>query len=348
MMHSDSTELPHAHGGPPLQAILRSQAEDFIVEEELGFEASGTGEHLLLQIRKRHTNTDWLARQIAAFAGVAPAAVSYAGLKDRHALTTQSFSLHLPGRDDPDWSALELEGVEVLQSQRHHRKLRRGALLGNRFVLTLREVQGDREAAEQRLQAIAEHGVPNYFGEQRFGRGGRNVARALAMFEGQRVDRKTRGLLISAARSELFNAVLAARVTAGNWNRILAGELCCLQGSRSWFQASDDDPDLDARLRAGDIHPSGPMWGSGELESQSAVRELELAVAAQHPALCAGLASVRLDQERRALRLLPRHLSWSWPDQSTLSVSFELQAGSYATAVLRELTLWTSPSETAP
>ncbi|MDN5925146.1 MAG: tRNA pseudouridine(13) synthase TruD, partial [Xanthomonadales bacterium] len=229
------SELPYAHGGAALSARLRTTPEDFRVDEILGYVASGEGEHVLLQVQKRGANTDWVARELARFAGVAPLAVGYAGQKDRHALTTQAFSVQLAGKPEPDWSQFPHAEVSVLSSTRHLRKIKRGALAGNRFELVLREVSGDHALAEQRLAAIAARGVPNYFGEQRFGRGGANVERALAMFAGKRVDRATRSMLVSAARSQIFNDVLAARVVDGSWDQALDGEIWSLAGSRSWF-----------------------------------------------------------------------------------------------------------------
>ena len=333
-------DLPFVYGAPPLRGQLRQRPEDFIVEEKLAHATSGSGEHLWLVLRKRGTNTDWLAGELARFCGVKRAAVSYAGLKDRHALTTQTFSIHLPGRDAPDWSGFGHIDVECVSATRHDRKLRRGALSGNDFVITLREVSGNRAQAESRLAAIRRTGIANYFGEQRFGRDGGNVAAAQRYFSGGRVSRKQRGLLLSAARAHIFNAVLAERVAAGNWDDCLDGEVCCLAGSRSWFCVSGDEPDLQSRLAAADIHPSGPMWGQGELPSASAAAALETRVADQHPLLRDGLARAGLKQDRRPLRLMPTDIQWEWPDKQSLRIRFGLPAGAYATSVLREIIDW--------
>lgn len=330
-------DLPHAHGGPPLQARLKSTPEDFVVEEILGFAADGEGEHVLLKLRKRGANTEWVARELARFAGVPVSAVGYAGLKDRQALSTQSFSLQLAGKPEPDWSRFGGAEVEVLEARRHRRKLRRGALAGNRFRLVLRRHDGEPAAAEARLHAIAAEGVPNYFGEQRFGSEGRNLERARQMFAGRRVDRGSRSLLLSAARSHLFNRVLAARVEAGSWRTPLDGELWSLAGSRSWFGPEPWTGQLARRLAAGDIHPSGPLWGRGALPSAAAVAALERRIIEGEAALAAGLERAGLEQERRALRLRPRALCWQWLGGDALQLEFELPAGSYATVVVREL-----------
>lgn len=332
-----STELPFAHGTPPLTARLRSTPDDFVVEEKLGYDADGSGEHALLWVEKRGANTDWVARELAKFAGVPPLNVGFAGLKDRHAVTRQAFTVQLAGKSDPDWSALPHAEVKVLAATRHSRKLKRGALRGNRFVLVLREVQGERERAEQVLAAIAARGVPNYFGEQRFGREGGNLAQARAMFAGRRVDRAKRGILLSAARSQIFNEVLAARVEQGAWDTPLDGEIWSLAGSRSWFGPEPHSEALALRLLEGDIHPSGPLWGQGDPPTTAAAGTLEREVAAVHADLVAGLAAARMEQERRPLRLLPQNLQWRWLDGDALELSFDLPAGAYATVVAREL-----------
>ena len=329
----------HAHGTPALRARMRSVPEDFIVEEIDAFPASGAGEHLLLTVRKRGMNTGYAAKTIAQWAGVAESAIGYAGMKDRHALTTQRFSVWLPKKTAPEVASLHSDDLEPLDAHWHSRKLPRGAHAGNRFVLTLREVEGEREAIDARLTAIAARGVPNYFGEQRFGRGGDNIAKALAMFAGRRVGRDERGFLLSAARAELFNRALSARVADGSWDAPRAGEVWMLDGSRSVFGPEPWSEALAERLARFDIHPSGPLWGRGELRSTDESLAIELAALADETALALrnGLERAGLQQERRALRLQAQGLAWEWPDARTLRLRFALPPGGYATAVLREL-----------
>jgi tRNA pseudouridine13 synthase len=331
------SDLPTAYGTPPLSARLRVSPEDFVVEEILGYEADGEGEHALLWVEKRGANTDWIARELARYAGIPPLNVGYAGLKDRHAVTRQMFSVGLAGKPEPDWSAFPSTEAKVLSAARHRRKLKRGALRGNRFVLTLREVEGDRAAADAVLEQIARRGVPNYFGEQRFGREGGNVAQARAMFAGRRVDRDKRAFLLSAARSEIFNHVLATRIERGAWDSPLEGDIWSLAGSRSWFGPEPFDDVLADRLARGDIHPSGPLWGDGETPAQGEAGALEREIAAANQDLAAGVAGARMEQERRPLRLMPKDLQWRWLADDALELSFELPAGAYATVVVREL-----------
>ncbi|KRG67882.1 tRNA pseudouridine(13) synthase TruD [Pseudoxanthomonas dokdonensis] len=335
-----SMPLPRAYGDAALSALMRCSPEDFRVEEIHGFAASGEGEHLLLNVQKRGMNTVFAAKRIAKWAGLPEHAVSYAGLKDRHAVTVQRFSVHLPKRVAPDLAGLQSDDLQVLDASWHNRKLPRGALAGNRFVLTLREVQGNRELIEQRLRQIAARGVPNWFGEQRFGRDGDNVDSALQMFAGQRgVRREERSILLSAARSQLFNQVLATRVAADLWDRGMTGEVWSLEGSRSVFGPEPWSDELAERLARFDIHPSGPLWGVGELRSQAACAQLETEALADERSLRlrAGLEEEGLKQERRSLRLPVGDLDWQWPADDVLVLRLALPPGSYATTVLHEL-----------
>lgn len=329
--------LPRAYGEAVLSAAFRSEPEDFIVEELPAFEPSGEGEHLLLTIEKRGMNTAYAAKQIAKWAGIPEMGVGYAGLKDRHAVTRQRMSVHFPKRVSPDIALLQSDDLRVLEHHWHNRKLPRGALAGNRFILILRQVQGERAAIEAKLAAIRDGGIPNYFGEQRFGRDGDNVEAARRMFAGERMRREQRSIYLSAARSELFNAVLGARIAAGDWNTGAEGEVWMLDGTQSVFGPEPATEAIRERAARQDIHPTGPMWGRGELRSQAAVRAVEEAAVAPFEDLRAGLEGADMKQERRALRVRVRDLAWSWPDAAVLRLDFALAPGSYATEVLAEL-----------
>ncbi|NJD06758.1 MAG: tRNA pseudouridine(13) synthase TruD [Methylococcaceae bacterium] len=328
--------LPYAHGTAPAKGTIKSQPEDFIVEEVLGFEPSGSGEHAFLRIQKKGENTDFLARQIAKFAGVPRSVVSYAGLKDRHGVTVQWFSVQLPGKAGPDWAGLNSDTITVLEATRNDRKLKKGALRGNRFHLVIRDLEDDAGALGERLQRIAADGVPNYFGPQRFGRNGGNLDSALAMFRGEFVprDRHLRGIYLSAARSFLFNAVLAQRVKAGNWNQAIPGDVFMFPDSHSFFSADLDERTLQ-RVADQQIHPSGPLWGKGDSPAQGDALALEQAVAGQYREFADGLEAEAMEPACRPLRLIANDLRWSLND-AVLELSFSLPAGAYATTLLRE------------
>lgn len=338
-MSSGLPDWALAHGPVTVRGCLKVSPEDFRVDEVLGFDADGDGPHALLTVEKRGANTRWVASELARYAGLQPRDVGYAGLKDRNAVTVQHFSLPFEGRAEPDWNGLAAGDFRVLSTARHRRKLKIGALKGNRFRITLRELAGELDGLSSKLAAIGKRGVPNYFGAQRFGHGGANIQKAEAMLVGGRRihDRRLRGLLLSTARSLIFNALLSQRVSTGNWDQALPGEVLMLDGSCSIFRSDVADATLAARLAENDVHPTGVLWGRGEPVSSGEVRVLEDAVAQAHAELAKGLEKAGVDTMRRALRLPVRELAWEQQDAHTLTLSFFLPAGAYATMVLREL-----------
>lgn len=328
--------LAYVNDRPLATGTIRSMADDFQVDEDLGFEPAGKGEHVLLQIHKRHLNTEAVARQLARLAGVKLMDIGYAGLKDRLASTRQWFSVNLAGKAEPDWATLVCDNLQILTVARHDRKLRRGALQSNRFRLIVRDLQGDVADIEPRLRRVTQHGVPNYFGEQRFGHA--NLDRATAMFEGQlRVkDRHQRGLYLSSARSELFNCVLSYRVGTGHWNRVVDGDVMMLDGTHSIFSVTQVNAEIEQRVMQHDIHPTGPLWGRGELRTDSWARQMEERILQDYTLWRNGLEQAGLEQQRRALRLKVSDLQWNFISRDELCLQFRLPPGSYATMVLRE------------
>jgi tRNA pseudouridine13 synthase len=335
-----------AYGPVTASARIRSVPDDFRVEEVLGFDADGEGPHVMLTVEKRGANTHWVAGQLARQAGIPAREVGYAGLKDRHAVTVQHYSLNLDRRPEPDWSALSSDEFRVLESARHRRKLKTVALEGNRFRLVLRDLSAPMGTLLQRLESIKTRGVPNYFGVQRFGRGAANIDKAEAALSGRlRIhDRRLFSLLLSTARSLIFNDLLSERVQAGNWDKLLPGEVLMLDGSHSVFRAEAGDETLQSRLASGDVHPTGPLWGRGEPMTAGEVQALEARVAARHPALTAGLTKVGVEMARRSLRLPVRDFAWHEATEG-LILEFFLPAGAYATTVLRELAEFTGDGD---
>jgi len=335
--------LRRAHGEPVAIATLRAAPEDFRVDEIMAHVPDGAGPHVWLHVEKRGANTHWVARRIADVAGVRLDAVGYAGRKDRHALARQWFSVALGERSSRDWGALDDDSVRVLAARRHRRKLRRGALAGNRFRITLRDVRGEGPAVDARLARIARHGVPSYFGEQRFGRDAGNLHAAWALARGGRRERSRarRGLYLSAARSLIFNRVLDARVGAGCWDEAVAGDVMMLAGSHSVFRLDTPDDAVRDRLARHDVHPTGPLWGRGSRMVELRARDLEDRALAGCAPWQSWLERAGLEQARRALRVVPGELSWEHPQRdgsaTALVLEFTLPAGCYATAVLREL-----------
>jgi len=326
-----------AYGGPNSTGKIKTVPDDFIVEEQLPFQPEGDGEHVFLQIEKCGENTEYVARLLARFAGVRQRDVSYAGLKDRHARTTQWFSVWLPGKDAPDWQQIETDSIKVVLSQRHARKLKRGVLSGNRFEIVIREWQGDKAKLEQQLQQIKTNGIPNYFGVQRFGHQGQNVNKALSLFQGEKVKREQRSIYLSAARSYLFNLLLDKRICTDNWNQAVNGDVFVFDQSNSYFKTEQPDTSVLERINTGEIHPTGMMFGKGEQETKDQALEIEQSIINANQALTDGLIKLDLKNDRRPLRVLVQDLQWEFLADSELRLYFSLPAGSYATSLLREV-----------
>jgi len=337
-------DWPRAWGELPVVATLRATPADFFVEEQLGFELSGVGEHQWLWIEKENLNTADAAQRLMQFAGLRERDVSYAGLKDKRALTRQWFCLHLLNRA-VDWSSWNDPALRILQVARHDKKLRRGAHRGNRFQIILRDVSGDIEAFERRLTLIATRGVPNYFGEQRFGRAGRNIelARRWVALGCPRLQRQQLSMNLSSLRSFLFNEVLAQRIRLDNWCKPLSGEVFALQGSASVFRQPPDASlqqqiELQQRIDSGDVHLSGPLPGrTASLAAQDEVAALEADCLAISADLVAALTGAGVDAARRSLRLVPADWRVTRLNDADWQLHFSLPKGCFATSVVREL-----------
>jgi len=362
-----SADLPQPMKPPIKQALYKAKPEDFVVNERLEVDFTGEGEHLWLHIKKSGINTAYLAKLLSEWADIPLRDVGYSGLKDRLALTTQWFSLRLPKKQKPDSDFApvdikEHETVKIIAEHWHNKKLNRGTHNANQFVITLRDIEfakdqtlGDKSSVEQHLQTISKTGVPNYFGPQRFGFGGNNIREALNLFarplkstssakkknKRKSAVREQNSMELSAARSLIFNQILAARVQDGSWNTGLNGDVFNLNGSGSIFASEHMDETLQARVASGDIHPTAVMWGAGNDKVAGDAAELENTVVQQDAllaALATGLEQREVKAQRRALRLPVEDLSWRWADEQdgeqTLVLSFTLTTGSFATSVM--------------
>jgi tRNA pseudouridine13 synthase len=331
-----SKSLQYLYTQPQSTGQLRSEMSDFKVFERLPFEPCGEGEHLFIHIRKTGANTLVVARELAKYFKVKEGLVSYAGLKDRFAVTEQWFGIHLPGKTVYDLSNLAIEGVEVLSVKRHNKKLRIGALSGNRFELVLLKVSHIDDVL-RRWAAVSQFGVPNYFGEQRFGINGGNLDRALELFQGKKVkDKKKRGLYLSAARSEIFNQIISQRIENNQFESLSTGDVFMLSGTQSVFLAEEIDKTIMQRFQEKDIDLTAALWGAGELMSQGESQQLEQEIADEYSDFCQGLVKFGLKQERRRIRLSLTEGQIT-AENDTITLSFFLPSGCYATTILREL-----------
>ncbi len=327
--------VAYLYGEPQATANLRTQADDFIVDEELSFTPTGHGEHLLLLVEKIGQNTQYVAKQIAAAAGLKARLVSYAGLKDRHAVTRQWFCLPVPIKQELHYQDWNIEGVRILQTIRHQRRLKLGSIKQNHFQLKLRKIS-DKTEVENKLQQIL-HGVPNYYGEQRFGHFGGNLQLAARLFAGESIpDRQLRGLALSASRSMLFNQQVSARVQQQLFLTLLPGAVVQLDGSGSVFCVPELTDEISRRLQEHDLHPTAILPGIGKVLESGAALEWQLQQLAPYQHWVQALCDLNVNTERRSCRLVPKALSYQWQDD-TLMLQFALPTGCFATSVLREL-----------
>ena len=329
-------DLAYLQKTPPKQtALLKAECADFVVKEQLGYDMSGDGEFVAVKVRKTDCNTLFVGEQLAKFAGISARNMSYAGLKDRKAVTEQWFSLQMPGQPTPDFSQFSLEGVEILDVTRHQRKIRIGSLQGNHFEILLRNAE-ETDELKVRLDFLAKNGFPNYFTEQRFGRDGNNLTQALRWANGEiKVkDRNKRSFYLSAARSAMFNLIVSKRMELNLAQQILVGDVLQLNGSHSWFvvDESEDLAQLQQRLAQQDVLLTAPLIGE---EEKSAV-DFEHEIFAQHQALFALMRQERMKAARRPILMQPQQFQWQF-EPNGLRLQFDLPAGSYATALIREL-----------
>ena len=333
-------DWPKAYPTLNVQALFRVKDEDFQVTELSNRELKSEGPHLYLFIEKVGTNTHWLARKLANHAKLDLKDVGYAGLKDRHGITRQWFSLPLKkSNSEPDLTHLfEKDEFTLIEKGYYGVKLKRGNLGGNHFKITLRDVKGDQAEINERLELIKQRGVPNYFGPQRFGNDGENLKQAQKLFEtGKRPrNRQKSSMYISAARSYLFNEMLAKRVALGKWDTPLDGEVFGFAGSLRGFQ-QENTTEEQARYDDKDIHPSCALWGKGEALSLNELQTIEQQVADDNPLFSENLVKQGLKQERRVARSLVPDFVWQWLDGDVLQLEFSLASGYFATSLLREI-----------
>jgi tRNA pseudouridine13 synthase len=325
---------PKAEGAPR----IRASPEDFVVDELPLYPAEGEGGHTFVRIEKRGRNTEEVVRALARALGIKPADVGYAGRKDRNAITRQWISL--PGVAPEALASIELPGVAILEAIPHPHKLRTGQLRGNRFEIWVRDVDDALAAeAEARIARMCAVGMPNRFGEQRFGHGGENVERGREILEGGkgRGDRRSQRFLLSALQSQVFNHVLAERATP--LETVELGDVAQVVASGGLFVVEDLERENE-RAAAFEISATGPIFGTKMKSPSGAVAEREAAVmqAMGLPPMDAlkPPRGIRLRGARRPLRVCLEDTSLERSGGDCL-LRATLPAGSYITVLLEEL-----------
>ncbi|HAT6324864.1 TPA: tRNA pseudouridine(13) synthase TruD [Legionella pneumophila subsp. pneumophila] len=333
-----SLDWPRAYGIPNSTATFKSLPEDFQVNELFEGQFSGEGEHIVLKIEKRGLTTEEVVKSLARLINKPVKLISHAGLKDKQALTTQWLSVHAPGEIIDGIETLEAPGWRILECTRHNKKLKPGFLSGNHFIITLRNVSDESDLIH-RIEQIKFKGVPNYFGEQRFGRDGGNLIKAEEILvQGRKVkDRFLKGMYFSAARSWLYNLILSRRVKESSWNLPLLGDVIQLVGSNSIFVNDKSmDEQLLQRIGEKDVSPASPLPGRSKNLVKGTALQIINDVYEEWSAWLDGLEKNGLEEAWRANILYAEQIEYRI-NQGTVELSFVLPAGAYATVVLREL-----------
>ena len=346
------------------------EPEDFIVEELPLYEPARTGTHTYFAIRKRSLSTLEAINRIARDLQVSARDVGYAGLKDKHAVTTQILSVE--GVAPEQILKIEQPAIEVLWAERHTHKLRVGHLHGNRFKLTLRDISHDAlPLIRVSIEHLVTEGVPNRFGAQRFGNksDSHQIGKALVKSEWETVVRyvitegmpqadrfarrmqqgpiekviaaipyRLRKLYLSAYQAHLFNKVLEKRMP--HLGTLLAGDIAVKHSNGAPFLVGD--PTIEQpRADAFEISPSGPIFGYKMRRPTGAVRDLETAILADegvHLEEFRKVVGIRLPGTRRPLRMpIQLHEVSAVDNGIGIHLSFTLPAGGYATVVVEEL-----------
>jgi tRNA pseudouridine13 synthase len=335
-------ELPYITAElPGCGGQLKETPSHFVVEEIPLYEPCGQGGHLYVLLTREGWNTRDVAEALAGLYSMPVREVGYAGMKDRHARCTQAFSLPQLAPADAERIAQELP-FQVHWARQHTNKLKTGHLLGNRFRIRVSQLSTPVDEALARAQAIAraiaQRGIPNFYGAQRFGLEGRNVEKGRqALLNPQpRGDRWLRKLMISAYQAYLFNAYLVRRIDLGLFQQLLPGDIAKKSDTGGMFEVQDAQAE-QPRYARGEIHFTGPMYGAKMWAAGGQAGQLEAAVLDE-----AGLTQDHFRQAavagtRRPARIwLPTIEIASGDD--TLSLAFALPKGSFATVVLREFT----------
>lgn len=327
---------------PGVGGIVRTMPEDFVVQERPLYLPCGEGEHLYLKITKRGLSTPDLVARLASTWGIKARCIGVAGLKDARAVATQMVSVQGVSPDAVARLQADEKVLAITVLGRHRNRLRTGHHAGNIFRLVIRHVHpGAAAAVPLVLEILSRRGIPNFFGPQRQGRDGLNheIGAALLTDEDRRarMSRSKRLWYLHAYQSFLFNKVLARRLD--RIDRVLAGDWAMKHDNGACFPVEDPAAE-QKRAEAFEISPTGPLFGSRAPWASGEPGEIERACAAELGAtpesLSRAAAACGFRGERRALRVRLADLDWKL-EQDTLTLSFTLPAGAYATNVLREL-----------
>ncbi len=330
---------------PGIGGVIRTEVDDFIVDEIPAYEPSGEGEHVYIRVEKRDVATMDVMDQIAEQLGLRQRSVSCAGFKDTHAVARQTFSVH--GVEVSAVEELKLTNARILWVTRHRNKLRTGHLRGNQFTIRIRDILPTATThAPKILQELMKRGVPNAYGPQRFGNRGDNQIVGYHLLHGaydtiramgvRPPKHRMRGFFVSSLQSALFNQVVSARIQAKTLDTVIAGDIAKKEDTGGIFTV--EDPEIERpRAAAWEISATGPIYGYKMMEAQSEAGEIEARILEKACIKQNDFRAVKARGVRRPLRFNPDNLTWDFEGSDILTVSFFAPKGSFATMLLREL-----------
>ncbi|MFP3951152.1 MAG: tRNA pseudouridine(13) synthase TruD [Candidatus Bathyarchaeia archaeon] len=329
---------------PGIGGRIKARPECFIVEEIPSYKPLGRGKHLYISITKELMTTRELQERLARLFNRHPSHIGLSGLKDKHARTTQTFSLHM-GLNGPEFMDEAIKIIEerlpvkVNWAGLHPSKLRRGHLEGNRFEIIITEIDGDRSEAVERSKDVADRlltrGVPNFYGTQRTGNNGDNIVKGFQIISGERRigDKWLRRFLISSYLSHLCNQYLKRRIELGLFDRLLRGDLTMKHDTGGVFWVKELDKE-QKRYEEKEISFTAPIYGSKMRWARRKSSELEEKILDESGITLRQLDELKVRGTRRLGRLIPEVKVQQHP--KGVKLSFDLPKGAYATVVLRE------------
>jgi len=321
---------------------IKVYPEDFIVDEIPAYEASGSGEHLFIHLTKTGITTKEVQKALAKIFNTKRNEVEFAGIKDKHAIASQYFSVWLYNEQDPEL-VYKLEDefpVRINSFKFHQRKLKKGHLHGNQFNIKIREPEIDLDEALKRITEIKEKaihpGIPNFYGDQRFGIEGDNPQQGLEILKGERKvkNKWLRQFLLASFQSYLFNYYLAKRIREGLFNEIMPGDIAKKHETGGIFIV--DDPKTEQkRFDNKEICFTGPMFGKKMTQAKDKAFDFENSILEEYEITSEELKKAKLTGTRRAGIILPSIETMK--EEDGIRIKFRLPKGSFATIVLREI-----------
>ena len=336
--------LPYiSEGLEGVGGVIKQLPEHFIVEEIPAYNPSEYGDHLYVNITKKNLNTRDVQLRLAQLFDVEPSYIGRAGLKDKHSISTQSFSILFEGEKPAASEVSQIiesqVGVKVNWAKYHTNKLRSGHLRGNKFDILVTGLEIGLEEALAKAEAVSRRleitGVPNFYGYQRVGEEGENTLAGWQLLQGEKRmrNRWLRRYLVSCYQSHLCNRYLAKRVEKELFGTLIHGDIAKKYDTGGLFWVEDVEAE-QLRYLNKEITFTAPIYGYKMKTAKHEAHELEEAVLLDSGVTNEQFRNLKAKGTRRPGRIVP-NITVSASEEG-LRFRFELPKGGFATTVLRE------------